>query len=305
MGSGHSHGPGAAVGHVGGKYRFRLALTFGMVLSFMLVELVVGVMANSLALISDAGHMGADAVALGAAFVATRIATRPDPTGRRSYGSYRAEIFASGLTVLIMLGVAVYVVVEALGRIGDEVEVETGLMLIVGLIGLGINVISMLLLRDGSKESLNVKGAYFEVVADAAGSVGVVVAGLLIVATGRSFWDTVVALAIGIFVAVRAIFLGRQVISVLAQHVPEGVVLDDVEAALEGIEGVDGVHDLHVWTLTSGMNVATAHLLLLVDADAQRVLLRAQSMLSTEHAIEHATLQTETARTKQCHEVQW
>jgi len=276
-----------------------------MVAAFLVVELVFGLLANSLALISDAGHMTADVVALGAALVATKIATRPDTTGRRTYGSYRAEVFASGLTVLIMLGVAVYVVAEAIGRIGEDAEVQTGVMLVVGLIGLGVNIASLLLLRQGSTESLNVKGAYFEVVADAAGSVGVIAAGLLVIWTGQSWWDTAVAVAIGVFVAVRAVVLGRQVLAVLGQHVPHDVEMEQLIADLDALSGVASVHDLHVWTLTSGMNVATAHLVVDDGANAQAVLANAQSVLATRHRIEHATLQVEAAPTKQCQEVTW
>lgn len=302
MGHGHGHAPS---GHAGGKHRRRLALAFAMVATFFIVELVAGLWSGSLALISDAGHMAADVVALGAALVATRIATRVDTSGRRSYGSYRAEVFASGLTVLIMLGVAVYVVVEALSRVGSSVEVQTGTMLVVGALGLVVNVISMVLLRAGAAESLNVKGAYYEVVADAAGSVGVIVAGLLVMATGAVWWDTVVAVAIGLFVAVRAVVLGRQVLAVLGQHVPAEVELARVIADLEGVRGVLDVHDLHVWTLTSGMNVATAHLVVGPLGDAQTVLVEAQQVLRTAHHVEHATLQVESAPTRQCDEVQW
>lgn len=305
MGHGHGHGHGATVGHAGGRHRWRLAVTFAMVAAFLIVELVAGLWSGSLALISDAGHMTADVVALGAALVATRIATRADTTGRRTYGSYRVEVFASGLTVLVMLGVAVYVVLEAIGRIGEGSEVQTGAMLVVGAIGLAINLVSMLLLRAGASESLNLKGAYFEVVADAAGSVGVIAAGLLVAATGQPLWDTAVAVAIGVFVAVRAIALGRQVLAVLGQHVPEGMEVDQIVADLEAVPGVDNVHDLHVWTLTSGMHVATAHLVLDAGTDAQTVLAEAQTALATRHQIEHATLQTETAPTRQCHEVNW
>lgn len=303
MGAGHSHGP--ASGHAGGRYRLRLAAAFGLVAAFFVVELVAGIVSDSLALISDAGHMAADVVALGAALVATKIATRQDSTGRRTYGSYRAEVFASGLTVLIMLAVAAYVVVEAIGRITGEPEVTTSTMLIVGVFGLAINVISMLLLRAGSKESLNVKGAYFEVVADAAGSVGVIVAAFLVSATGNGIWDTLIALAIGLFVAVRAVVLGRQVLAVLGQHVPEGMQLDEVIADLESVDGVDNIHDLHIWTLTSGMNVATAHLVISDGAVPQSVLAAAQKVLSDRHHIEHATLQVEESLTKQCRELQW
>ncbi|QLQ11089.1 MAG: cation transporter [Nocardioidaceae bacterium] len=303
MGHGHSHALPA--GHVGGKHRWRLAVTFAMVTVFLFVELGVGLWSGSLALISDAGHMTADVIALGAALFATRIATRKDTTGRRTYGSYRAEVFAAGLTVLIMLGVAVYIAVEVIGRIGSEPEVQTGAMLIVGVLGLGVNIASMLLLRAGSRESINVKGAYYEVVADAAGSVGVIAAALLVAATGQALWDTIVAAGIGLFVAVRAIVLGRQVLAVLGQHVPDGLQLEQVVADLEAVPGVDSVHDLHVWTLTSGMNVATVHLVLGPEGDPQAVLTAAQNVLATSHRIEHATLQTETAPTRQCHEVTW
>lgn len=302
MGAGHSHGGGSA--HAGGKHRWRLATAFALVAAFFVVELVVGLMSGSLALISDAGHMAADVVALGAALAATKIATRPDTTGRRTYGSYRAEIFASGLTVLIMLGVSVYVVIEALSRIGEDVEVAAGPMLVVGALGLAINIISMVLLRGGSQESLNVKGAYYEVVADAAGSVGVIAAGILVVATGQSWWDTVVALAIGVFVAVRAVILGREVIAVLGQHVPEGMDLDQVVRDLEGVPGVVEVHDLHVWTLTSGMLVATAHLVI-GDADSQTVLEQARAVMRTNYDLEHATLQVEDRPSQECHETTW
>lgn len=305
MGAGHGHGHGQARGHAGGRHRWRLALAFGLVLAFFVVELTFGLLSGSLALLSDAGHMAADVVALGAALVATKIATRPDSTGRRSYGSYRAEVFASGLTVLLMLGVSAYVVSEAIARIGSDVEVETGPMLVVGGIGLAINVISMVLLRGGAAESLNVKGAYYEVVADAAGSVGVILAGWLVLATGNGVWDTVVALAIGAFVAVRAVSLGRQVLAVLGQHVPEGMQLDEVAADLSGVDGVGDVHDLHVWTLTSGMHVATAHLVTTAAADPQAVLDAARDVLRVQHQIEHATLQVESTQRQECHELDW
>lgn len=299
MGAGHGHG------HASARHRWRLSLTFALVAAFLVVELVVGLAGHSLALVSDAGHMASDVVALGAALVATRLATRKDTTGRRTYGSYRAEVFASGLTVLIMLGSAAYVVTVAVGRIGEEPEVATEAMLVVGAIGLAVNVASLLLLRPGAVESLNVRGAYAEVAADAAGSVGVVAAAVLVATTGDAWWDTAVALAIGAFVAVRAVLLGRQVLAVLGQHVPAGMDVGSVVGDLEAVPGVGSVHDLHVWTLTSGMNVATAHLVLDAGADAQDVLTAAQAVLATRHRVEHATLQVESTPTRQCHEVQW
>ena len=303
MGVGHGHD--VASGHAGARHRPRLVLAFMLVLALFVVELGAGLLSGSLALISDAGHMAADLVALGAALVATRIATRPDKTGLRSFGSYRAEVFAAGLTVLIMLGVAAYVVIEALARIGAATSIQTPAMIVVGVLGLIVNIVSMLLLHTGAKESLNVKGAYYEVLADAAGSVGVIVAGTLVAMTGAVIWDTGIALAIGAFVAVRAVVLGRQVLHVLGQHAPKDVCLDEVVSGLGRIEGVGDIHDLHVWTLTSGMNVATAHLLVTGKRSSQDVLTEAQQLLQREHSIEHATLQIETAPTRQCHEVTW
>ncbi|MGP3917812.1 cation diffusion facilitator family transporter [Nonomuraea sp. 10N515B] len=303
MSAGHGHGHGH--GHAGGRHRWRLAVSFVLIGLFFIVELAFGLLSGSLSLLSDAGHMAADVVTLGAALVATRIATRPDTTGRRSYGSYRAEVFASLLAVAMMLGVAVYVVIEAISRIGRTAEVSSGPMLVVGAIGLIVNVVALLLLRSGAAESLNVKGAYLEVVADTAGSVGVIVAGWLVATTGQPVWDTLVALAIGAFVAVRAVSLGRQVFAVLGQHVPEGVDATAVATDLSAIDGVCDVHDLHLWTLTSGMNVATAHLVTSDPNDNHAVLDRARDVLLRRHHIAHATLQVEPTDHQGCDELGW
>lgn len=299
MGAGHGHG------HAGARHRWRLTAAFVLVAAFFLVELGVALASGSLALLSDAGHMAADVVALGAALLATRIATRHDSTGRRTYGSYRAEILASGFTVLLMLGTAAYVALEAASRIGEGATVESGPMLVVGALGLAVNVLALLLLRGGASESLNVKGAYLEVVADAAGSVGVIVAGALVAATGDALWDTVVALAIGAFVAVRAVVLGRQVLGVLAQHVPADLDVDEVTRDLTAVEGVCDVHDLHLWTLTSGMHVATAHLVATESGDLAGILEEARQVLRDGHGVVHATLQVEPASSRACHELDW
>jgi len=304
---GHSHGHphGSASGHAGARHRWRLAVAFTLIAAFFVVELVYGLISGSLALVSDAGHMAADVVALGAALVATRIATRVDRTGRRTYGSYRAEVFASLLAVLLMLGASAFVVIEALRRIGSPAEVAAEPMLIVGAIGLAINVVVLLMLRAGAGESLNVKGAYLEVVADTAGSVGVILAGLLVSATGSPVWDTVVALMIGLFVVVRAISLGRQVFAVLGQHAPAGINPEAVTADLCAVTGVQSVHDLHLWTLTSGMHVATVHLVTDDLADSHAVLDQARELLRSHHGIAHATLQIEPADHTGCAELGW
>jgi cobalt-zinc-cadmium efflux system protein len=297
MGAGHTH--------AGARHRWRLAVAFALVTVFFVVELTTALVSGSLALLSDAGHMAADVVALGAALVATRIATRHDSTGQRSFGSYRAEVFASGLAVLLMLGVAAYVVVAAVRRVGSPVDVATGPMLAVGALGLIVNAVALVLLRGGARESLAVKGAYLEVVADTAGSLGVLLAGWLVVTTGDPVWDTLVALAIGAFVAVRAVVLGREVLAVLAQHAPADVRLEAVTADLVAIDGVEDVHDLHVWTLTSGMHVATAHLVAAAPGAAPGVLAQAQQVLRERYRVAHATLQVEEVKSRECHELDW
>ncbi|WP_329142645.1 cation diffusion facilitator family transporter [Streptomyces sp. NBC_01456] len=301
MGHGHSHGGGSATG----RHRWRLTVAFGLTASFFVIELAYGLISGSLALLSDAGHMAADVVTLAAALAASRIATRPDTTGRRTYGSYRAEVFASAFAVLMMLGVCVYIVTAAVGRIGTTPEVATGPMLVVGAIGLAINIVALLLLRGGASESLNVKGAYLEVVADTAGSVGVIVAGWLVASTGNAVWDTVIALAIGAFIVIRAAMLGRQVLAVLGQHVPEDMDIDKVSTDLATIDGVTAVHDLHLWTLTSGMPVATAHLVAHNQADNHTVLDQARDVLRRRHGVTHATLQIEPANHQGCDEIGW
>jgi len=300
MSAGHHH-----TSHAGGRHRWRLAVSFGLIGAFFIVELIAALSSGSLALLTDAGHMAADVVALGAALIATRVATRPDRTGSRSYGSYRAEVFASGIAVLLMLGVSAYVVIEAIGRIGEEPELASGTMMVVGVVGLAVNVVALVLLRGGASESINVKGAYLEVLADALGSVGVIVAGVLVATTGDGIWDTVVALGIGVFVAVRAVMLGREVLHVLGQHAPTDADPRAIERDLGALDGVQSIHDLHVWTLTSGMNVATAHVVATPAADPAIVLAAARSLLRSTYGLAHATVQVEFVKDASCHEADW
>ncbi len=301
-GHGHTHQPAPSAG---GRHRWRLAVCFGLIAAFFVVELATGLASGSLALVSDAGHMAADVVTLGAALVATRIAARPDATGRRTFGSYRAEVFASGLAVLVMAGVSVYIAVEAVSRFGQDVAVGTGAMLLVGVLGLVVNLLALGLLRAGAQESLNVKGAYLEVLADTLGSVGVMLAAILVRTTGAAWWDTVVALAIAVFVLVRAVGLGREVLAVLGQQAPAGIDPAEVERALQEVPGVAAVHDLHLWTLTSGMNVATAHLVTPAGQDPHPVLVLAGVVLRDRFAIEHATLQVEPSNHEGCTDLSW
>ena len=298
--------PGAGESQGGARrFRGRLAVTFALTAAFFVLELVVGLLSGSLALVADAGHMATDVLALGASLVATQIAGRPDGTGRRTYGSYRAEVFAAGFAVLLMVAVGVFIVTESMARMGSDPEVSSTPMVVVGLIGLAVNGVGLLLLRSGSRHSINVRGAYLEVLGDAAGSIGVLLAGLLIRWTGSAVWDVLVAVIIGVFVLIRAFGLGRSVLRVLGQHAPEGVDPAAVEADLCAVAGVIEVHDLHLWALTSGMNVATAHLVSAPGADNHAVLDAATQVLASAHHIDHATLQVEPADHSSCGETAW
>ncbi|TDP78861.1 cobalt-zinc-cadmium efflux system protein [Brachybacterium sp. AG952] len=299
MGHGHSHthGGGAEALSAGGRHRSRLAIALVLIGGFFVVELVTALLTGSLSLLSDAGHMAADvltlAAALAAALGAATVAGRGDRSGRRSFGLYRIEVFASLFAVLVMLAVAAWVLIEAIGRLGTAPEIGTTGMLVVGGLGLAVNLVVMRILSGGARESLAVKGAYLEVLADTVGSIGVVVAGVLVALTGSVLADTVVALAIGAFVAVRAVMLGREVLGVLAQETPRHLDPATVQADLAALDGVTEVHDLHLWTLTSGMDVATAHLRVEERADAHGVLDAAQELLRARHGLEHCTLQIE------------
>ncbi len=304
-GNHHGIGAGAAAGPASRRFRGRLTSAFALTAAMFVVELVFGLLADSLSLVADAGHLATDVVTLGAALVATRIAVRPDTSGRRSYGRYRVEVFAAGLAVLLMLAVGAFVVVGAVGRIGHEPHIEYGIMAVVGAIGLVVNIVCLALLHTGSGQSLTVRGAYLEVLGDAAGSAGVLVAAGLIAWTGYSVWDVVVAAGIGVFVVVRAVGLGRSVLRVLGQQVPVGMDPAAVAADLAAIPGVGDVHDLHLWELTSGMNVATAHLVSAEDADHHDVLDRARDLLSVRYQIQHATLQIEPPDHTSCGEIDW
>lgn len=300
---GHDHG------HVdlraGARHAGRLWWSFGLVTGFLVVQVVVGLAANSLALLSDAGHMATDALGLGMALAAITAANRATQAQHRTFGLYRLEILAALANAVLLFGVAGYVLVEAVRRLDDPPEVSSVPVLVVGVIGLVVNLIAFMLLRQGATESLNVRGAYFEVVADALGSVGVIVAAGLMWVTGWGWVDPVIGAGIGLFILPRAWRLGRDAVRILVQAAPEGVDLPAVTAALTGIDGVADVHDLHVWTLTSDMDVLTAHLGIGAGVDAQGVLQRARTVLAEQFHLQHATLQVETAGDHSCEEMTW
>lgn len=298
----HSHTPDL---RAGARHRGRLMWVFILVVVFMMVELVGGMLTNSLALISDAGHMATDALGLGMALAAIVAADRARAGDHRTFGVYRLEILAALANAALLFGVAGYVLYEAARRLADPPTVLSGPMLVVAAAGLAVNVLGWRLLREGARESINVEGAFLEVIADLWGSVGVIAAALIIRLTGWAYADPLFGAAIGLFILPRAYRLGRRALRILIQAAPEGLDLGELEAQLLAIEGVSDVHDLHVWTLTSGMDVASVHLTTPEGVDPHPVLDQARHLLANQHGIAHATLQVEPDTHIGCQEITW
>ena len=305
MSGDHGHDHGVAAMRAGARHIRPLLISFGLVVAFLVVQVVTGITTGSLALLSDAGHMATDALGLGMALAAIQAASKARNHPQRTFGLYRLEILAALINAVLLFGVAGYVFVEAISRLSDAPDVASTPVLIVGIIGLVVNVIAFLLLRAGSKESLNLQGAYIEVLSDMLGSVGVIVAAIVWGITGWAWVDPVIGAAIGVFILPRAWKLGREALRVLVQAAPARLDLTAMQAELAGIGGVVDVHDLHVWTLTSDMEVATAHLMVAVGTDSHAVLDRARELLAERHGISHATLQVEPDDHHGCEDVSW
>jgi cobalt-zinc-cadmium efflux system protein len=292
MGHGHDHAPATA----GGAHRGRLFVVLGLTLAVLAAEVVGAVLSGSLALLADAGHMATDAAGLALALAAVSLAQRP-ARGRRTFGWQRVEILAAVANGLLLLAVAGYVLVEALRRIGRPPDIASGLMLVVASVGLVVNLGSLAVLYRGREESLNVRGAYLEVLADALGSVAVIVAAVVIATTGWTPADIVASAVIGCLVVPRAWHLLREAFDVLLEAAPRGVDLGDVRRHILGVDGVLDVHDLHAWTITSGLPVLSAHVVVTEDALAAghggRVLDALCSCLGEHFDVEHCTFQLE------------
>jgi len=299
MSGSHNHVSGGA------KHLNRLAWALGLVVVLLVVEVVFGFLTGSLALLSDAGHMATDALGLGMALAAIMAARKATGGDHRTFGLYRLEILAALANAVLLFAVATYVFVEAIRRIQDPVEVVSGTMAIVALAGLVVNITAWRLLRDGAQESLNLKGAYLEVMADLIGSVGVLAAAIAIRITGWTPIDPLVAAAIGIFILPRAWQLGKEALAVLLQAAPSNINVEDVHRSLAEIDTVLDVHDIHVWTLTSEMPVASAHLTTTASADPHPVLDAARQVLEDEYGITHATFQVEPNTHEGCTKVTW
>lgn len=299
MGAGHDHGHshGAPVtGTAAAAYRGRLRVALGITITVMVVEVVGGLLADSLALIADSAHMATDALGLGMALLAIHFANRP-ATGNRTFGYARAEILAALANCLLLLGVGGYVLYEAVQRFVTPADTEGGLTIVFGLIGLVANMISLTLLVRGQKESLNVRGAFLEVAADALGSLAVIISAVVILTTGWQAADPIASLAIGLMIVPRTLKLLRETLDVLLESAPKDVDMQDVRAHILALDGVEDVHDLHAWTITSGMPVLSAHVVVRSDVlnaiGNEKILHELQGCLGDHFDVEHCTFQLE------------
>lgn len=283
MGAGHDHS------HADTRVS-RMVLAAGILSIFFVVELTTALAINSIALLADAGHMLTDLVAMFMGLTAVLMARRGSTSPSRTYGWHRAEVFTAVANAVLLLGVAAFILYEAVERIGDAPEVPGVPLIVVALVGLAANAAVVLLLRSHSKSSLAVKGAYMEVVADTLGSIGVLIAGIVTVTTGWPYADVVVAVLVALWVLPRAIALARSALRILSESSPSHIDVDELRTALGSVEGVTEVHDLHVWTLVPGKDMVTAHLT--SRREAALVLDDARAVL-TARGLGHSTVQVE------------
>lgn len=287
MGDSHGHIPSAA-----GKNKKSLAIVFGLTTFYLIVEVIGGLWTGSLALLADAGHMLTDVAGVGLALLAIWFAERP-ASATRTYGYYRVEILAALTNAVVLILISLYILYEAYERFRNPPEVQSALMLGVAAIGLVVNIAGMFILRSGSKESLNMKGAYFEVLSDMLTSIGVIIAGVIMLTTGWYYADPLISAGIGLFILPRTWALLKDAVGVLIEGTPADVDLPKLRADLEKIEGVVGVHDLHVWSLTSGVNAMSCHAVITGDDQHDAVLTRVHEFVTKNSNISHVTVQTE------------
>lgn len=275
-----------------GRHKGRLLVAFVMTTTFMVAEVIGGLWTGSLALLADAAHMLTDAGGLALALIAIRFAERPR-TPQNTYGYVRMEVLAALTNAVVLLLLTVYILYEAYKRFLDPPEIIGGPMLVVAIIGLGVNLISMKMLSAGSTESLNIKGAYFEVLADMLGSLGVIVAAVVVLLTGWKMVDPLIGAGIGLFIVPRTWGLLKQAIHILMEGTPSEIDMALLERRLLEIPGVTGVRDLHVWTITSGADAMSGHLVVSNMATAREVLVTAREAMQTDFSLTHVTIQIE------------
>lgn len=259
---------------------------------FFAIEVAGSFWTGSLALFADAGHMLTDVAGIILALFAMHIAEKP-PSPKRTYGYYRAEILAALINSMVLLSISVYILYESVERFLNPPEIQSFEMILVATLGLFVNAIGIILLRDGSRESLNVKGAYFEVMADFISSVGVIIAGAVMYFTDWFFIDSVVSAGIGLFIVPRTWNLMKESVGILLEGTPAGFDIDKLRSTILTTSGVESIHDLHVWSLTSGVNAASFHVVRIPSVPLNTLLGDINDAIRDNFGIIHTTIQLE------------
>ena len=275
-----------------GEQQARLGCALALTGGFLVIEVVGGLYTGSLALLADAGHMVTDVGGLGLALMAIRFAMRP-ATPERTYGYYRVEILAAAANAVALFGICFYILFEAWQRFRNPPEVASGAMLLIGAAGLIVNIAGMFVLRTGSAASLNLRGAYLELMSDTISSVGVIAAALIMRQTGWRYADPLVSAGIGLFIVPRTWRLLTDAVDVLLEGTPSDVNVTALREAIAAVPGVIGVHDLHVWALTSGTNAMSAHAVRAGDVPAEQVLAGVHQAVTCAFSVSHVTVQVE------------
>jgi cobalt-zinc-cadmium efflux system protein len=269
-----------------------LRLVFLITLIFLIAEVIGGILTKSLALLADAGHMLTDVAALGLTIFAMRLSERP-ASSRKTYGYYRAEILAALANAVVLIGISFYVLYEAYERFKTPPKIESIPMLLVACVGLAVNIIGVLLLKRDSKTNLNLKGAYFEVLADAVTSVGVILGAIVIWVTGWYQIDALISAGIGLFILPRTWKLLTEAAGILLEGAPADIDIALVRQEVEKIIGVVAVHDLHVWTITSEMHALSMHVVVKSEAPHNHLLSIIHKIVTSNFNIQHVTVQIE------------
>lgn len=295
MGHDHHHGPGHAHDHSPdtseGRQR-KLTVVLAITATYLLAEVIGGLWTHSLALLADAGHMLTDVVGLALALWAVRLSAKP-PTPRHSYGLHRAEILAAQGNSVALIGISLYVLVEAYQRLRQPPPVASVAMLSIAALGLVVNVIGLFVLRGGTGQSLNMKGAYYELLSDALGSVGAIVAASVMWATGWYYADPLISAGLALFMLPRSIRLLREATSVLLEATPLGIDLQALRDRLAQLPGIVGIHDLHVWSLTSDKHAMSVHVQLAEGHHHDSIVRAVRDCAATSFQIDHVTVQVE------------
>jgi cobalt-zinc-cadmium efflux system protein len=293
----HQHHHDALAPARGGKLPSRWALGAALVctLTIAAAEFVGGILANSLALQGDAGHMLSDSAALGVSFLAAWLATRP-MTARRTFGFHRAEVLAALLNSLFLLGIAGWVGTRAIARLGDPLEVSALPVLIIATIGLIVNLVALKVLGHHQHSNLNIRGAFLHVLGDTLGSAGVIISALVIQFTGWNTVDALVSLGIAGLLVLSGVRLLRDSVAVLMLTTPEGVDGEAVRSGLLSLPGIRGIHDLHIWTVNSGFVSLSCHADIEPNTPPDTILKSATALLRERFGIRHVTIQPEITR---------